>query len=100
MASLQARHQRNCALGRPWTSFADAQQGCTCRPMYHTAARDGGGKLVREPVGHDRKLARRALNAIQVKIDQGTYEAPSNLTVADWCDEYLGNLADSDSVEE
>src|SRR5436189_55028 len=41
MASLQARHSRSCALGRPWTTFAEAtkSQGCTCAPLYHTRLR-------------------------------------------------------------
>ena len=61
MASLQARHSRTCKVGRHWTTFAEAtkQKGCTCVPLYHVVLRHDG-KLVREPVGHNRKEAERA----------------------------------------
>ena len=60
MASLQARHQRNCAGGRPWTTFAEATKkaGCTCTPLYHVVLRHDG-KLVREPVGHNQRYSLR-----------------------------------------
>ncbi len=72
MASLQARHSRSCALGRPWTTFEASQKRCTCKqpgPMFHVVSRSAG-KLVRDPVGHNRKLAERRLRAIQVQVDE------------------------------
>src|SRR5262245_38452247 len=95
MASLQARHSRTCALGRPWTTFAAAApgRGCTCRsgPAYYVAVSTERG-LVREPVGHNRKEAERRLRAIEVRIDQATFEPVDNTTFPDWCDSWLGGL--------
>lgn len=98
MASLQARHSRECIRAgskRPWTTFEDATKakGCICDPgpMYHVVTRPSG-KLVREPVGHNRKLAERRLRAIQVQVDEDQYEAPSNKKFEVWADEWLANL--------
>lgn len=93
MASLQARHSRKCQLGRPWTSFADAVEGCTCAkgPLYHVVTRQDG-RLHREPVGHNRRDAERALRAVQVEIDRGTYLAVENVRFSDWADEWFASL--------
>ena len=95
MASLQARHTRGCALGRPWTTFEAAAPGgrCTCKPgpMYHVVSRSSG-RLVREPVGHNRKAAERRLRAIEVQIDEGAYAAVENVAFSDWCDRWLEGL--------
>ena len=90
MASLQARHTKDCALGRPWTTFADAdnKHGCTCKPMYHLVGRDGG-KLIREAAGHNRQSAERALRRRQVDIDEQDYGAIQNRAFDAWADEYL-----------
>ena len=73
MASLQARHSRSCPL-YPWTPFARATKrgGCTCTPLYHVVLRHDG-KLVREPVGANRKEAERALDARRGDIARRTY---------------------------
>ena len=64
---------REVVLWTLWTTFAAAApgRGCTCKPgpMYHVVSR-AGGRLVREPVGHNRKEAERRLRAIEVEIDQ------------------------------
>ncbi len=98
MASLQARHSRKCVregLRRPWTSFEEATPaaGCICKPgpMYHVVTRVQG-KLVREAVGHNRKLAERRLRATQVEVDEDRYEPPSNATVDEVADEWLESL--------
>jgi integrase len=90
MASLQARHARNCALERHWTTFEEARKkkGCTCKPMYHVVSRIDG-VLIREPVGHDRKGAERRLRAIDVQIDEGTYDVVESVGLCDWIDEWL-----------
>jgi integrase len=95
MASLQARHSKRCALGRPWTTFAAAApgRGCTCKagPAYYVVSSTDGG-LVREPVGHNRKEAERRLRAVEVRIDQDVYEPVDNVTFSDWCDSWLSGL--------
>jgi integrase len=97
MASLQARHSRRCVregLRRPWTSYEDATAaGCICRPgpMYYVVTRVRE-KLVREAVGHNRKLAERRLRATQVAVDEDRYEPPSNATVNEVADEWLASL--------
>ena len=96
MASLQARHSRNCALGRPWTTFADAApgRGCTCRrgPAYYVVVSLDGGGVAREQVGHNRKEAERRLRATEVRIDQEVFEPTDNVTFAEWCDSWLSGL--------
>jgi len=57
MASLQARHSRACAGGRPWTRIANLN-GCTCEPMFYVVVRDGR-KNTAEKVG--KKGVARAL---------------------------------------
>jgi integrase len=48
--------------------------------------------LVREPVGHNRKEAERRLRAVEVRIDQDTFEPVDNVPFSDWCDVWLGGL--------
>jgi hypothetical protein len=96
MASLQARHSKRCALGRPWTTFAVAapEKGCTCTrgPAYYVVVSLDGGGLAREPVGHNRKEAERRLRAIEVRVDQDVYEPADNVTFAEWCDAWISGL--------
>jgi integrase len=93
MASLQARHSRSCALGRPWTTFADATKkaGCTCTPLYHVALRHNG-QLVREPVGHNRKEAERALDARRGDVARRTYRVVDDIGFAEWADRWLAGF--------
>jgi integrase len=95
MASIQARHARGCALGRPWTTFdVVALEGCTCPkgPLYHVVSRDDGGKLKREPLGHNRQVAERTLRKVQVQIDEGAYEPLKNIRFGAWADRWLAAL--------
>jgi integrase len=91
---LQARHSRSCALGRPWTTFADAtkQKGCTCVPLYHVVLRHDGS-LVREPVGHNRKEAERALDARRGDIARREYRVIRDVRFNSWALEWLGSFA-------
>lgn len=93
MASIQARHTRTCALGRPWTTLEAAQVGCTCPkgPLYHVVLRHEG-KLDREPVGHNVKVARRALRQTEVKVDEGAFEPRQNVRFREWADEWKASL--------
>jgi len=59
--------------------------------MYHVASRSGT-RLVREPVGRNRKEAERRLRAIEVEIDQGRYAPPENVPFAEWVDTWLEGL--------
>jgi integrase len=59
--------------------------------MYHVVTRDGG-KLVREPVGHDRKMAKRKLAKTQVEVDEQMYVAPQNVRFDAWVDEWFSSL--------
>jgi hypothetical protein len=90
VASLQARHSRSCALGRPWTKFAEAtkQRGCTCTPLYHVVLRHAG-KLIREPVGHSRREAERALDARRGDIARRSYRVIDDIRFAEWADRWL-----------
>lgn len=94
MASLQARHQRSCALARPWTTFTVAAPGggCSCAPMYHVVSALPGGKLERRPVGRNRKAAERTLRSIQVAHDTGEYVPLKDVTFTAWADEWKAGL--------
>jgi integrase len=99
VASLQARHQRNCALGRPWTTFGDATKssGCTCAPLYHVALRHDG-KLVREPVGHNRKEAQRALDARRGDVARREYRIVEDIRFDEWADQWLASLSGKENT--
>jgi integrase len=91
MASLQARHQRSCKVGRPWTPFGEAAE-CGCKPMYHVVSRRDG-TLIREPVGHNRKEAERALKHHEVEVDLGVRRPVENKRFAQWADEWLAGFS-------
>jgi integrase len=93
MPSLQARHSRACATGRPWTTFERALDGCTCPagPSYHVITRTAKRNLS-EPVGKNRKQAERALAKVNVLVDEGTYIAPRNLAASEWLEEWFAGL--------
>jgi integrase len=59
--------------------------------MYHVVTRVDG-RLVRDAVGHNRKLAERKLRAAQVAIDEHVYEAPKNVRFDEWADQWLAGL--------
>ncbi|MFL5914115.1 MAG: tyrosine-type recombinase/integrase [Gaiellaceae bacterium] len=89
MASLQARHSRSCPL-YPWTPFARStkRNGCTCTPLYHVVLRHDG-KLVREPVGHNRKEAERGLDARRGDVARRTYRIVEDIRFDEWADRWL-----------
>lgn len=92
MASLQARHRRTCALGKPWTPFAgDKLAGCDCGPTYYVVVRDGA-KLVRERVGPNRKVAERSLTKIQAAEDEGGFVPVKSIRFDTWADQWLAGL--------
>lgn len=93
MASIQARHSRCCAIGRPWTSFGQARHGCTCAggPTYYVVVRDGR-TLHRERVGKDRQQAGRALRKIGTQVDEGEYRPQANIRFREWGNLWLAAL--------
>jgi integrase len=92
MASIQARHARSCPL-YPWTPFAKAtkRHGCTCTPLYYVVHRHDG-KLIRDPVGHNRKIAERALDERRGKIASREYRVIQDIRFAEWADTWLAGL--------
>ena len=93
MASIQARHARDCSIGKPWTPFAAASQGCSCPggPTYYVAVREGR-KLHRERVGKNRRQAERALTKIQGQVDEGEFRAQANVRFETWADRWTDGL--------
>lgn len=93
MASLQARHSRTCALGKPWTPFERAGDGCSCRggPTYYVVVREGR-KVHRERAGKNRRQAERALTKIQARLDEGEYVPQATIRFAEWGERWLGSL--------
>jgi integrase len=50
------------------------------------------GKLVREPVGHNRREAGRALDARRGDVARRTYRVIDDITFDDWADKWLAGL--------
>jgi hypothetical protein len=90
MASLQARHSRSCATGRPWTPFA-ALDGCNCRPTYYVIVREGRSNHA-ERVGKDRQTAERALRKIGVQEDDGSYAPQQSVRFEAWGERWRQSL--------
>jgi integrase len=90
-ASLQARHQPKCKLGKPWTTFENATKakGCSCKPgpVFYVVSRPET-KQVREEVGRNRENASRALLRVRGDLDDQTYEPPRNMLVPEAIDEW------------
>jgi integrase len=97
MASLQARHSRGCALERPWTTFAE-QDGCDCAPAYYVVHRHAG-RLVRDPVGPNRKDAQRALDARKGELAERRYRTVRDVRFDAWADEWLASLTTKQSTK-
>src|SRR5581483_5648149 len=92
MASLQARHSRQCRLGKPWTP-ATAVDGCSCPrgPLFHVVVRDGA-KAHKTPVGRNRRDAERALTKIQAQADEGLFEPQRRIRFDTFADQWLEGL--------
>ena len=93
MASLQARHSRSCVLGKPWTPFERAAEGCSCPggPTYYVVVREGR-KLHRERAGKNRRQAERALTKIQAHVDEGDFRPQLTIRFAEWGQRWLHSL--------
>jgi integrase len=93
LASLQAKHSRACELGRPWTPFGTAPDGCTCPqgPLYYVVVREGA-KASKVRVGRSRRDAERALRKIAVTVDEGAFRPQLNVRFAEWADRWLESL--------
>ncbi len=101
MASLQARHQKACTIGRAWTTFEDARRGCTCKngPTYYVAVREGR-KVTRERIGKERKAAERALRKIGSRVDEGIYRAQESIRFSAWSDKWVDSLERKETTKE
>jgi len=94
MASIQARHTRACATGKPWTPFERSKMpGCTCLggPSYYIVVRDGK-KLHRERIGKDRQAAERSLRKIGTAVDEGAYTPQKSIRFSVWAEQWLQSL--------
>ncbi len=92
MASLQVRHSRACALGKPWTPVGPVD-GCTCPrgPLFHVVVREGR-KAHKTPVGRNRREAERALRKIDVQVDEGVYRPQLQIRFEEWGKRWLDAL--------
>jgi Phage integrase SAM-like domain len=92
MASLQARHSRTCASGKPWTPIdAAVEAGCSCAPTFYVVVREGR-RLHRERVGKNRQQAERSLRKIGTQVDDGAFTPQKRIRFADWADQWRGSL--------
>ena len=90
MASLQARHQKSCALGaKKWTT--PKPDGCTCTPTYYVVASSAerGG---RRSVGKNLQLAKRELTATQSSQDRHEWHPEDVRLFSEWADEWFASL--------
>jgi integrase len=92
MASLQARHSRSCALGKPWTPV-DKVDGCTCPrgPLYHVVVREGASAH-KTAVGRNRRQAERELAKVTVQVDDGGFEPLRAVKFSVFADEWIARL--------
>lgn len=99
MASLQARHGRNCALGKSWTKGdPEATTGCTCRvdsrgvphPTYHVVVHLGAGG--RTSVGRAYGEAVKRLTGMQAGQNKGDDQTLRNMPFDKWVDEWKSGL--------
>jgi integrase len=93
MASIQAKHSRTCGIGRAWTPFQAAAEGCTCAqgPLYYVVVREGA-RADKIRVGRNRRQAERALRKIAVAVDDGDYQPQPNVAFSEWADRWLASL--------
>jgi hypothetical protein len=93
VASLQARHSRNCRLAGGWTSFSAAVDDCTCvqGPVYYVVVRKGS-RADKIRVGRSRRSAERALRKISVSVDEGDWEPQLNVGFSYWAERWLRSL--------
>jgi integrase len=92
MASLHARHSRNCPL-HEFTAFEKPLDGCTCKPgpMYVLVVRNGR-KSEKRSVGRNRKNAERSLRRVEVEVDEGSYRPQLNMRFEEWGKRWLKSL--------
>jgi integrase len=100
MASLQARHSRTCALGKPWTPLSKTD-GCTCPrgPLFHIVVREGA-RIHRTAVGRNRREAERALAKVNVQVDEGEFRPTVSIRFSDFGDRWLANLERKETTKE
>jgi len=90
-ASLRVAHQRGCAnASRTALESVGRGSGCTCSPSYYTFRRLRDGGVEKGPRIKDRRVAERALTAVQFEIDEGRVgiSRPKNPPFAEWADEF------------
>jgi integrase len=93
MASLQAKHQRECQSGKVWTPFAGALEACSCAPgpTYYVVVRDRGtSHKIR--AGKNRRDAERALRKVAVTIDDGEFRPQPSIPFDSWGQRWLESL--------
>ena len=77
-----------------WSTFdaATKKQGCDCTPLYHVVLRHDA-KLVREPVGHNRREAERALDARRGDVARREFHVIEDIRFDRWADQWLASFA-------
>lgn len=93
MPSLQANHSRTCALGRAWTPFDQAKDGCTCPegPLYYVVVREGE-HAHKEVAGRDRNQAELALHRLAEAVAEGRFRPQPSIGFIEWADRWLVSL--------
>lgn len=87
-ASLRVAHQGSCPNAN--ATALDSLKGCKCSPSFYTLHRGRDGRAIKGPRVKDRRVAERALTAVQFEIDEGRVgqRRPSQRTFSEWADEF------------
>ena len=90
-ASLRVAHQAKCPNAAQSTLTSVGRgSGCTCSPSYYTFHRNRDGKPEKGKRVKSRQVADRALNKLQVEIDERRVgqTRPKEITFGQWADEF------------
>jgi integrase len=88
-ASLRVAHQGTCPnASKTALESVGRGSGCTCSPSYYTFRRSRDGRPVKGKRVKDRRVAERALTAVQFEIDEGRtgQKRQTDLTFGAWAD--------------
>jgi hypothetical protein len=66
-------------------------RACACSPTFYVFVHQSG-KLSKEKVGKNEKVAKRKRDKLQVQEDEGTFEALKNIKFSVWADQWTASL--------